>query len=98
MAPVAREEHGDQAQQRIPIAPICRPSAAEDRTTVEKNAMNGESSTSSRSGPPPVAGQALDAVRGHILSKDACRFAIRELLILRIGWLNQASTSSPSTS
>src|SRR4030081_2131852 len=65
--------------------------AAEDRTTVEKNAMNGQVFNIFKVlAHHPALVKRWTPFAGHILSKQTLPFRDRELLILRIGWLNQA--------
>jgi len=64
---------------------------AEDRTTVEKNAMNGQVFNIFKVlAHHPALVKRWTPFAGHILSKQTLPFRDRELLILRIGWLNQA--------
>ncbi len=77
-------------KQRIPMRDLST-MASEDRQTMEKNAMNGRVFNIFK-----VLAHHPNLVRrwtpfaGHILSKQTLPFRDRELLILRIGWLNQA--------
>jgi 4-carboxymuconolactone decarboxylase len=65
--------------------------AAEDRTTVEKNAMNGQVFNIFKVlAHHPSLVKRWTPFAGHVLSKQTLPFRDRELLILRIGWLNQA--------
>src|SRR4029450_6007904 len=64
---------------------------AEDRTTVEKNVMNGQVFNIFKVlAHHPQLVKRWTPFAGHILSKQPRPFRARELLILRIGWLNQA--------
>ena len=64
---------------------------AEDRETVEKNAMNGQVFNIFKVlAHHPRLVKRWTPFAGHILSKQTLAFRDRELLILRIGWLNQA--------
>src|SRR5277367_5765117 len=65
--------------------------AAEDRATVEKNAMNGQVFNIFKVlAHHPALVKRWTPFAGHILSKQTLPFRDRELLILRIGWLNEA--------
>ena len=77
-------------KQRIPMRDLST-MAAEDRTTVEKNAMNGQVFNIFKvlAHHPPLV-KRWTPFAGHVLSKQTLPFRDRELLILRIGWLNQA--------
>jgi 4-carboxymuconolactone decarboxylase len=64
---------------------------AEDRETVEKNAMNGRVFNIFKVlAHHPKLVKRWTPFAGHILAKQTLPFRDRELLILRIGWLNQA--------
>src|SRR5262249_17547641 len=64
---------------------------AEDRETVGKNAMNGQIFNIFKVlAHHPKLVKRWTPFAGHILSKQSLPFRDRELLILRIGWLNQA--------
>src|SRR5919109_3214315 len=64
---------------------------AEDRTIVEKNAMNGQVFNIFKVlAHHPKLVKRWTPFAGHVLSKQTLPFRDRELLILRIGWLNQA--------
>ena len=64
---------------------------AEDRETVEKNAMNGQVFNIFKVlAHHPALVKRWTPFAGHVLSKQTLPFRDRELLILRIGWLNQA--------
>ena len=77
-------------KQRIPMRDLST-MAAEDRTTVEKNAMNGQIFNIFKVlAHHPSLVKRWTPFAGHILSKQTLPFRDRELLILRIGWLNQA--------
>ncbi|TXL71601.1 carboxymuconolactone decarboxylase family protein [Vineibacter terrae] len=76
--------------QRIPMRDLAT-LAAEDRETVEKNAMNGQVFNIFKVlAHHPKLVKRWTPFAGHILSKQSLPFRDRELLILRIGWLNQA--------
>ena len=77
-------------KQRIPMRDLST-MAAEDRTTVEKNAMNGQVFNIFKVlAHHPALVKRWTPFAGHVLSKQTLPFRDRELLILRIGWLNQA--------
>ena len=77
-------------KQRIPMRDLAS-MAAEDRTIVEKNAMNGQVFNIFKVlAHHPQLVKRWTPFAGHILSKQTLPFRDRELLILRIGWLNQA--------
>jgi 4-carboxymuconolactone decarboxylase len=77
-------------KQRIPMRDL-ETMTAEDRTTVEKNAMNGQVFNIFKVlAHHPALVKRWTPFAGHILSKQTLPFRDRELLILRIGWLNQA--------
>jgi 4-carboxymuconolactone decarboxylase len=79
-----------QRKQRVPMRDLSTMSA-EDRETVEKNAMNGQIFNIFKVlGHHPKLLKRWTPFAGHILSKQTLPFRDRELLILRIGWLNQA--------
>jgi len=64
---------------------------AEERETVEKNAMNGRVFNIFKVlAHHPALLKRWTPFAGHILSKQTLPFRDREMLILRIGWLNQA--------
>lgn len=64
---------------------------AEDRETIEKNAMNGRVFNIFKTlAHHPKLAKRWTPFAGHILSKQTLPFRDRELLILRIGWLNQS--------
>jgi len=64
---------------------------AEDRAIVEKNAMNGQVFNVFKVlAHHPQLVKRWTPFAGHVLSKQSLPFRDRELLILRIGWLNQA--------
>ncbi|HEX2892303.1 carboxymuconolactone decarboxylase family protein [Vineibacter terrae] len=76
--------------QRIPMRDLAT-LAAEDRETVEKNAMNGQVFNIFKVlAHHPKLVKRWTPFAGHILSKQSLPFRDREMLILRIGWLNQA--------
>jgi 4-carboxymuconolactone decarboxylase len=63
----------------------------EDRKTVEKNAMNGQIFNIFKVlAHHPKLVKRWTPFAGHVLAKQTLPFRDRELLILRIGWLNQA--------
>jgi len=65
--------------------------APADREIVEKNAMNGQVFNIFKVlAHHPSLVKRWTPFAGHILSKQTLAFRERELLILRIGWLNQA--------
>ncbi|UYN95094.1 MAG: carboxymuconolactone decarboxylase family protein [Enhydrobacter sp.] len=77
-------------KQRIPMRDLASLSA-EDRETIEKNAMNGQVFNIFKVlAHHPKLVKRWTPFAGHILSKQTLPFRDRELLILRIGWLNQA--------
>jgi alkylhydroperoxidase family enzyme len=77
-------------KQRIPMRDL-EGMAAEERTIVEKNAMNGELFNIFKVlAHHPQLVKRWTPFAGHVLSKQTLPFRDRELLILRIGWLNQA--------
>src|SRR3954451_11353872 len=77
-------------KQRIPMRDLAT-MTAEDRTTVEKNAMNGQVFNIFKVlAHHPALVKRWTPFAGHILSKQTLPFRDRELLILRIGFLNQA--------
>ena len=79
-----------QRKQRIPMRDLST-MAAEDRETVEKNAMNGRIFNIFKVlAHHPKLVKRWTPFAGHILGKQTLPFRDRELLILRIGWLNQA--------
>ena len=79
-----------QRKQRIPMRDLST-MAAEDRTIVEKNAMNGRVFNIFKVlAHHPQLVKRWTPFAGHILGKQTLPFRDRELLILRIGWLNQA--------
>jgi len=79
-----------QRKQRIPMRDLST-MTAEDRTTVEKNAMGGRVLNIFKVlAHHPQLVKRWTPFAGHILSKQTLAFRDRELLILRIGWLNQA--------
>jgi len=76
--------------QRIPMRDLAA-MPAEDRETVEKNAMSGQIFNIFKVlAHHPKLVKRWTPFAGHILSKQSLAFRDRELLILRIGWLNQA--------
>lgn len=77
-------------KQRIPMRDLATMQAG-DRETVEKNAMNGQVFNIFKVlAHHPALVKRWTPFAGHILSKQTLAFRDRELLILRIGWLNQA--------
>ena len=79
-----------QRKQRIPMRDLST-MAAEDREGVEKNAMNGRIFNIFKVlAHHPKLVKRWTPFAGHILAKQTLPFRDRELLILRIGWLNQA--------
>ena len=79
-----------QRKQRIPMRDLST-MAAEDRATVEKNAMNGRVFNIFKVlAHHPKLVKRWTPFAGHVLGKQTLPFRDRELLILRIGWLNQA--------
>jgi alkylhydroperoxidase family enzyme len=77
-------------KQRIPMRDLATLSA-EDRETVGKNAMNGQIFNIFKVlAHHPKLVKRWTPFAGHILSKQSLPFRDREMLILRIGWLNQA--------
>ena len=79
-----------QRKQRIPMRDLST-MAAEDRETVEKNAMNGRIFNIFKVlAHHPKLVKRWTPFAGHVLGKQTLPFRDRELLILRIGWLNQA--------
>src|ERR1043165_465557 len=79
-----------QRKQRIPMRDLST-MAAEDRTIVEKNAMNARVFNIFKVlAHHPQLVKRWTPFAGHVLAKQTLPFRDRELLILRIGWLNQA--------
>jgi len=77
-------------KQRIPMRDLSTMSP-EEREGVEKNKMNGELFNIFKVlANHPALVKRWTPFAGHILSKQTLPFRDRELLILRIGWLNQA--------
>jgi 4-carboxymuconolactone decarboxylase len=77
-------------KQRVPMRDLSTMSA-EDREGVEKNAMNGQIFNIFKVlAHHPKLVKRWTPFAGHILHKQTLAFRDRELLILRIGWLNQA--------
>lgn len=77
-------------KQRIPICDLST-MKAEDREAIEKNAMNGQVFNIFKvMANHPALTKRWTPFAGHILFKQTLPFRDRELLILRIGWLNQA--------
>src|ERR1700761_2562691 len=80
-----------QRKQRIPMRDLSTMSA-EDRETVEKNAMGGRIFNIFKVlAHHPKLVKRWTPFAGHILGKQTLPFRDRELLILRIGWLNQSA-------
>ena len=76
--------------QRVPMRDLATMDA-EDRGTVEKNAMNGRIFNIFKVlAHHPKLVKRWTPFAGHVLGKQTLAFRDRELLILRIGWLNQA--------
>ena len=79
-----------QRKQRIAMRDLST-MPAEDRETVEKNALNGRIFNIFKVlAHHPKLVKRWTPFAGHILAKQTLPFRDRELLILRIGWLNQA--------
>ncbi|HYC64934.1 MAG TPA: carboxymuconolactone decarboxylase family protein [Reyranellaceae bacterium] len=77
-------------KQRVPMRDLATLSD-EDRETIGKNAMNGQIFNIFKVlAHHPKLVKRWTPFAGHILSKQSLPFRDRELLILRIGWLNQA--------
>jgi 4-carboxymuconolactone decarboxylase len=77
-------------KQRVPMRDLSTMSA-EDREGVEKNAMNGQIFNIFKVlAHHPKLVKRWTPFAGHILHKQTLAFRDREMLILRIGWLNQA--------
>ena len=77
-------------KQRIPMRDLST-LAAEDREGIEKNAMNGRIFNIFKVlAHHPKLVKRWTPFAGHILQKQTLPFRDREMLILRIGWLNQA--------
>ena len=77
-------------KQRIPMRDLST-LAAEDREGVEKNAMNGRIFNIFKVlAHHPKLVKRWTPFAGHVLGKQTLPFRDREMLILRIGWLNQA--------
>lgn len=77
-------------KQRLPLRDLAT-LAAEDRETVEKNAMAGRILNIFKVlAHHPKLVKRWTPFAGHVLGKQTLSFRDRELLILRIGWLNQA--------
>jgi len=79
-----------QRKQRIPYADLSKLND-EDRDTLEKNKLNGRVFNIFKVliNHPKLA-KRWTVFAGHVLQKQTVPFRDRELLILRIGWLNQA--------
>ena len=79
-----------QRKQRIPMRDLST-MAPEHREAVEKNSMNGRIFNIFKVlAHHPKLVKRWTPFAGHILGKQTLPFRDRELLILRIGWLNQA--------
>ena len=79
-----------QRKQRIPLRDLST-MAPEDRAAVEKNALNGRIFNVFKVlAHHPKLVKRWTPFAGHVLGKQTLPFRDRELLILRIGWLNQA--------
>ncbi|SJZ92862.1 Alkylhydroperoxidase family enzyme, contains CxxC motif [Enhydrobacter aerosaccus] len=79
-----------QRKQRIPMRDLST-MAQEDREAIEKNAMGGRIFNIFKVlAHHPKLVKRWTPFAGHILGKQTLPFRDRELLILRIGWLNQA--------
>ena len=79
-----------QRKQRVPMRDLST-MTAEDREAVEKNSMNGRIFNIFKVlAHHPKLVKRWTPFAGHILGKQTLPFRDRELLILRIGWLNQA--------
>ncbi len=77
-------------KQRVAMRDLSTMPAA-DREIVEKNAMNGQIFNIFKVlAHHPQLVKRWTPFAGHILGKQTLSFRDRELLILRIGWLNQA--------
>jgi 4-carboxymuconolactone decarboxylase len=77
-------------KQRIPMRDLAT-MKAEEREAIEKNAMNGQVFNIFKVlAHHPALVKRWTPFAGHILSKQTLPFRDREMLILRIGWLNQA--------
>ena len=77
-------------KQRIPMRDLST-MAPEDREAVEKNSMNGRIFNIFKVlAHHPKLVKRWTPFAGHILQKQTLPFRDREMLILRIGWLNQA--------
>jgi alkylhydroperoxidase family enzyme len=77
-------------KQRVPMRDLATLSPT-DREMVEKNAMGGKIFNIFKVlAHNPGLVKRWTPFAGHILSKQSLAFRDRELLILRIGWLNQA--------
>ena len=77
-------------KQRIPLRDLAE-LPAEDREAVEKNALDGKLFNIFRVlANHPKLVKRWTPFAGHILAKQSLKFRDREMLILRIGWLNQA--------
>jgi 4-carboxymuconolactone decarboxylase len=77
-------------KQRIPMRDLST-MAAEDREAIEKNKLNGQVFNIFKVlAHHPKLVKRWTPFAGHVLGKQTLPFRDRELLILRIGWLNQA--------
>jgi Uncharacterized conserved protein len=79
-----------QRKQRIPMRDL-ETLSDEDRQSIEKNALNGRIFNIFKVlAHHPKLVKRWTPFAGHVLGKQTLPFRDRELLILRIGWLNQA--------
>jgi alkylhydroperoxidase family enzyme len=79
-----------QRKQRVAMRDLSTMSA-EDREAVEKNALNGRVFNIFKVlAHHPKLVKRWTPFAGHVLAKQTLPFRDREILILRIGWLNQA--------
>src|SRR5579872_5885741 len=79
-----------QRKQRVPMRDLSTMSA-EDREAVAKNALNGQLYNIFKVlAHHPKLVKRWTPFAGHVLAKQTLPFRDREILILRIGWLNQA--------
>ncbi len=77
-------------KQRVPMRDLST-MPAEDREAVEKNALNGRLYNIFKVlAHHPKLVKRWTPFAGHVLAKQTLPFRDREILILRIGWLNQA--------
>lgn len=79
-----------QRKQRVPMRDL-ETMTAEDRAIVEKNTLDGRIFNIFKVlAHHPQLMKRWTPFAGHVLAKQTLPFRDRELLILRIGWLNQA--------